>query len=284
MIVRKILNISRQFSKERYKKLLAQTPIKILNEYGYDPFGFHPEDLLKIAPIVEILYRYYFRVKVYNIERVPPGRLILVANHGGQLPFDGLMIGAAMFFEAKPPRIIRSMVDKFVGDLPLINKLFFRCGQVIGLPENAEYLLKNEEAILVFPEGVRGISKPWDKRYKLEEFGTGFFRLALKTKTPIIPVAVIGSEEQYFTIHNSKTLAKLFGLPAFPITLTFPLLGPIGLIPLPTKYRIYFGEPIKCDEIQCEDEADIEKNVKRIREIIQNMINEGLREREAIFI
>src|SRR5262249_25795039 len=159
--------------------------------------------------IAAFFHRFYFRTAVYGIDRVPHGRVLLVSNHSGQPPLDGMLLGAAMFLDAEPPRIIRSMVEKWTQTLPFVSTMFSRVGQVVGVPENAGRLLELGEAILVFPEGVRGINKSFVERYRLMEFGLGFMRLALETDTPILPIAVIGAEEQYVSFGNLERFAKL---------------------------------------------------------------------------
>ncbi|MBM4386971.1 MAG: acyltransferase family protein, partial [Deltaproteobacteria bacterium] len=180
-----------------------------LNEFGFDPYGYNPEFIKKIIPAVLFFYRVYFRTVVEGIEKVPRGRVIIVANHSGQIPIDGSMIVASMIVEAEPPRMVRSMVERWVPTLPFVSYFMSRTGQVMGTVDNCLRLLNNDEAILVFPEGVKGISKTFFDRYKLQEFGNGFMRLALASKSPIVPVAVIGAEEQAPALHNSRTLAKL---------------------------------------------------------------------------
>lgn len=247
------------------------------NEYGVDPFGFSLDYALSAVGPLLWLYKHYFRARTFGIEHVPPGRVLLVSNHGGQLPFDGMMIGCAILTEAKPPRVVRSMVEKWVGSLPFVSTFFSRIGQIVGTPENCRRLLEADEAILVFPEGVKGISKLYAQRYQLQDFGLGFMRLALETKTPIVPVAVIGNEEQAPALLNLKPVGRLFGMPAFPIT-------PYGLpIPLPTKYRIYFGEPLHFSGRSDDDDAELEKKVKVVKGAIQSMLEKGLAERKGIF-
>jgi len=236
-----------------------------------------------VAGPVSWLYQHYFRVLTFGIERVPNKRVLLISNHSGQLPFDGMMICAAMVLEHDPPRALRSMVEKWVPRLPFVSVLFARAGQIVGTPENCRRLLARDEAILVFPEGARGISKTYDQAYQLERFGTGFMRLALETETPIVPVAVVGAEEQAPSLYNFKTLAQALSIPAFPITPTFPLLGPLGLLPYPTRYRIYFGEPMSFDGCGDEDDEFIERHVEDVRSTIQSMIDRGLKERDGIF-
>jgi 1-acyl-sn-glycerol-3-phosphate acyltransferase len=247
------------------------------NEYGVDPFGFDREfSLAALAPFIW-LYRHYHRVEVHGIEQVPPGRVLLVSNHSGQLPMDGAMIGVAMVLEARPPRFIRSLVDKWVPALPYVSTFMARMGQIVGTPENCRRLLNAGEAILVFPEGTRGIAKLWPQRYQLQDFGLGFMRLALETDTPIVPVAVVGAEEQAPALLDIKPLARLLGMPAFPVT-------PTGIpFPLPTKYRIYFGEPLRFKGRADDEDSELDKKVRTVKAAIQTMLNRGLREREGVF-
>ncbi len=249
------------------------------NEYGYDAFGVHREDVKIAAVVVRWFYKHYFRTEVHGIENLPTGRLMLVGNHSGQLPFDGVNVGAAMLLEADPPRLVRSMVDRFVPTLPYVSYIFSRWGQIIGSPENCTRLLEDEEAILVFPEGTRGISKPYTQRYKLQEFGLGFMRLALATTTPIVPVAIVGAEEQAPAV-NIKPLAKLLGLPSFPF-MPFPPFLPV--VPLPSRYSIYFGEPKYFVGHHDDDDVHIEKLVKTVRLSIESMLRMGLKARRSIY-
>jgi 1-acyl-sn-glycerol-3-phosphate acyltransferase len=249
----------------------------------FDPFGYHPESIRYVAPFARFLYRYYFRVETSGLENLPSGRLLLISNHSGQIPLDGMMIATALLLSMEEPRLVRSMIEKWVPQLPFISYLFARWGQVVGIPENCEVLLKNEEAILVFPEGVRGINKTFDKRYQLQEFGLGFMRLALETKTPIVPVAVIGAEEQAPALYNVKSLAKMLGAPAFPITPTFPLLPFLGLLPYPVKYRIHFGEPLCFVGDPHEEDSAVEEKVQQVKDKISSMLQDGLEKRKSWF-
>ncbi|MBK8014227.1 MAG: acyltransferase family protein [Deltaproteobacteria bacterium] len=254
-----------------------------LGEMGVDPFGYDPEVVQYTALPLAWLYERYFRCITKGLENVPDGRVLLVGNHSGQLPFDAMMVATAMILERDPPRIVRSMVEKWVPRLPWVSVFFARVGQIVGTPDNCRRLLELDEAILVFPEGVRGISKTFDRRYRLERFGTGFMRLALETHTPIVPVAIVGAEEQAPSLHNLKSLAKLLGIPAFPVTPTFPLLGPAGLIPLPTRYRIYFGEPMMFEGEGDEEDEVVRGFVAQVQSRLQSMIELGLRERRGVF-
>jgi 1-acyl-sn-glycerol-3-phosphate acyltransferase len=173
------------------------------------------------------------------------------------------------------------MLEKWAVGLPFVSLLFTRIGQVVGVPENATRLLAQGEALLVFPEGVRGISKTIDQRYQLTDFGLGFMRLAIETGTPIVPVAVVGGEEQYISVANVDGLAKLLRLPAFPIIPQ--LLFPGGQFPLPTKYRIWFGEPMNFSGDPDDDDSIMEEKVWLVKQTIQSMLNRGLKERKHIF-
>lgn len=251
------------------------------NELGHDPFGFDPETSRYALALAALLHRRYFRTQVYNIERVPSGRVLIVANHSGQIPLDGVIIAAALMLDADPPRFPRSMVEKWTAQLPFISTWFPRCGQVVGSPENARRLLEQDESLIVFPEGVGGISKTFDQRYRLAEFGLGFLRLALETRTPIVPAAVIGAEEQYPSIADFKPLARLLKVPAFPVV---PQLFFGMVAPLPTKYRLYFGEPLYFGGDADDDDAAIEEKVWLVKSTVQAMINQGLQERKGVFV
>ncbi len=254
-----------------------------LGPYGVDPFGFDPQYVKKVVGPAAWLYRKYFRCEAQGLENIPEGRCLIIANHSGQLPFDGLMIGMSMFLDSEPPRFTRSMVERFVPATPFVSPLLARCGQILGTPENCRRLLGAGESILVFPEGVRGLNKTWSQRYRLQRFGQGFMRLALETNTPIVPAVVIGAEEQAPTFYNAKSIGKMFGLPAFPITPTNPLFPGLGLLPLPTRYRIRFGKPMNFEgNANDEDDVILEK-VSHVKNEMQQMIDEGLKEREHIF-
>ena len=254
-----------------------------LNSMGYDPFGLNPEVVATALPLAYFFYRWYFRTEVKGVENVPDGRVLVVANHSGQLPVDGAIITVALLLERKPPRITRSMMERWVPSIPFVNIFMARCGQVLGTPENCKDLLERDEAILVFPEGVRGVSKTWDRRYQLQEFGYGFMRLALETGTPIVPVGVIGGEEQMPSFYNFRTLARLLGMPAFPITPTFPWLFPIGIVPYPVKYRLYFGKPMRFEGDPNDENQIVGRKVSQVKEAIAEQIRIGLEERGGVF-
>lgn len=248
---------------------------------GVDPFGLDPEWAKYAIATAAFFYRFYFRAETFDIGRLPKGRVLLVSNHSGQLPFDGMMIAASLFLEAEPPRIMRSMVEKWTQTLPFVSTTYARLGQVVGVPENARRLLDQGEAILVFPEGVKGISKSFAERYKLADFGLGFLRLALTTRTPIVPIAVVGAEEQYISLGNLPRVAKLLHMPSFPVVPQ--VLIPGMQLPLPVKYRIYYGEPMAFEGDPDDDDAVIEEKVLRVKAEIQKMIERGLSERQGVF-
>lgn len=249
------------------------------NEYGVDPYGFDAQFTVSaIAPFLW-LYRKYFRVATYGIEKVPPdGRVLLVANHSGQLPFDAAMLGVALLVEKDPPRAARALVEKWVPRLPFVSSFYARLGQVVGTPENCRRLLAAGEALLVFPEGVRGLNKPFAERYRLKGFGTGFMRLALETGAPIVPVGIVGAEEQAPSLTNLEPLARLLGMPALPLT-------PTGLVPLPlpTRYHIHFGEPLSFTGSPDDEDAVLEEKVSKVRAAVEALIQSGLAARKHVF-
>jgi 1-acyl-sn-glycerol-3-phosphate acyltransferase len=265
---------------EPFADRMARVPLS-LGTTGVDPFGLDPEWMKYVILAVATLHRKYFRTEVHGVRDVPTGRVLFVANHSGQVPIDGALIAAALFMDGEPPRLVRAMVEKWALSLPFVSLFFARVGQVVGVPENATRLLAQGEALLVFPEGVRGISKTFDQRYKLTEFGLGFMRLAIETDTPIVPVAVVGGEEQYISVANFEGLAKLLRAPAFPIVPQ--MFFPGGQLPLPTKYRLWFGEPMRFTGDPDDDDAVIEEKVWLVKQTVQSMLNRALKERKHIF-
>ena len=254
-----------------------------LNDYGFDRYGFHPETFRQGALPSALFYRYYFRVENHDIDRVPDGRVLLICNHAGQLPFDGMMLSMSMLLEANPPRVARPMAEYWVSRLPFVSEMAARMGSLVGTPENCIKMLEAGECVMVFPEGVRGMNKLYKDRYELQRFGLGFLRLALATNTPIVPVALVGSEEQNPGIANLAPLARMVGAPAAPLTPTFPLLGPLGLLPMPVKYRFYFGEPLRFEGDASDEDAVVQKHVDVVKRSITDMFERGLAEREGIF-
>ncbi|MCB9506346.1 MAG: acyltransferase family protein [Myxococcales bacterium] len=243
---------------------------------GIDPFGFRPAALEQILPPAHFLYRRWFRVSTYDIDRVPEGRVLLISNHSGQLPFDGAMIATAMILDHNPPRVPRGMVERYVPTVPFISTLFSRGGQVVGTRANAERMLAEGNAVLVFPEGTGGISKTIFQRYQLQKFGLGFMRLALETDTPIVPIAVVGAEEQIPSVYNARHIGRMLGAPALPVS-------PTLVFPLPVKYRIYFGEPMRFSGDPDDEDRAIAAQVREVTSAIEGMIARGLAERDGLF-
>lgn len=247
-----------------------------LNSAGFDRWGMHPETLRKFAPILNFFYKKYFRVETVGMDKVPQGKALLIGNHGGQIPIDAMMAGLSLFLDGEPPRVARAMVERWVPTVPFVSSLFTRIGAMVGDPMNCRELLMHNQSVLVFPEGVRGSGKIFKDRYQLQRFGTGFMRLALETKAPIVPVAIIGTEETYPSVYNFSALAKLIGAPYFPITPFFPLLGPLGLLPMPAKITVRYGEPIYFEGDGTESEDIIREKVQVVKDAIQKEINIGL--------
>jgi 1-acyl-sn-glycerol-3-phosphate acyltransferase len=283
--VRRLIEGARRAAEELETRLLGpdfETRAQVLldRDAGGDPFGFDARTARQAAAVSAFFHRMYFRTEVYDVDRVPSGRVLLVANHSGQIPIDAAIISCAMFFDANPPRVTRAMVEKWVATLPFVSTVFSRVGQVVGVPDNARRLLEMGELVLAFPEGVRGVSKPFMRRYQLEEFGQGFMRLAMETKTPVVPVAVIGAEEQYVSFGNVKWAARALGLPVFP--LVPQLLVPGGALPLPTKYRLFFGEPMRFDG-DANDDYRVAENAFLVKEAVSHLLRRGLLQRKSVF-
>jgi 1-acyl-sn-glycerol-3-phosphate acyltransferase len=249
------------------------------NEYGVDPYGLDLEYVVAaIAPLLW-LYRRYFRVQLHGADRVPnEGAVLIVSNHSGQLPFDAAMIEVGLLIEKDPPRAVRALVEKWVPTLPFVSTFMARCGQIVGTPENCRRLLAAGESLLVFPEGVRGLNKPFSQRYQLQRFGIGFMRLALESGAPVVPCAVVGAEEQAPALFDVKPLARLLGFPSFPIT---PTLLPL---PLPARYHIRFGEPMRFTGSPDDEDAELERKVADVERAVRVLVERGLAERRSIYL
>lgn len=251
-------------------------------EKGGDPFGLDPEVAKSAVTVLSFFHRLYFRTETFGLDNIPQGRALLVANHSGQLPIDGAILGSSLFLDLSPPRVGRAMIEKWAVSLPFASTFFNKVGQVVGVPENARRLLNMDELLIVFPEGVRGIAKPFSKRYELQDFGSGFLRLAMETRTPIVPVAIVGAEEQYVNLGNLKWAARALGVPAFPMVPQ--VLVPGGQLPLPLKYRIYFGEPLTFYGDPLDDDHVIADKVWLVKQTIRDMLNRALSARKDLFL
>jgi 1-acyl-sn-glycerol-3-phosphate acyltransferase len=262
---------------------ISHVPVQ-LNSFGYDPWGYNPDFFRRFLLPSAYMYRYWFRCITRGIENVPQGRCLLIGNHAGQVAFDGAMVSTSMILEAEPPRLVRAMGEYWLATLPWLSIIVDRIGASIGTRQTCADMLRQGECVLAFPEGVRGMNKVYADAYQLQEFGLGFMRLALETDTPIVPFAVVGSEEQAPSIANLEGVGRMIGAPAFPITLTWPWLGPLGMIPLPVRYHIEYGEPMHFSGDPNDEDEVIEEKVEEVKSTIQSMIRDGLAERRSIFL
>jgi 1-acyl-sn-glycerol-3-phosphate acyltransferase len=265
---------------------------RFTGEYEVDEWGVDWEFIETVIPFLTFMYKVYWRVETRGMENIPSdGRVLLVSNHSGQLPWDGLMIGAAVWNEHPAQRLVRTLYAASFGALPFFAAALVKMGQALATVENGVRLLEQDELVAVFPEGTHGLGKLYKERYKLARFGRGeFAKMALATGAPIIPVAVVGAEETYPALAQSDALARLAGVPYFSITPTFPWLGLLGLIPLPTKWTIDFGEPIPMDEYgpAAQEAADnlllLSQVTGQVRDVVQGMVNERLVGRRSVFL
>jgi 1-acyl-sn-glycerol-3-phosphate acyltransferase len=262
---------------------------RITGEYEIDQFGFDAEltDRVLLAPL-RPLYNNWFRVETRGIENVPSeGGALVVANHSGTVALDAVMTQLALHDHHPAQRNLRMLGANLVFQMPLVGEIARKSGNTLACNPDAERLLSTGEVVGVWPEGFKGIGKPYRDRYKLQRFGRGgFVATALKTKTPIIPCAIVGAEEIYPIIGNAKTLARLFNLPYFPLTPTFPWLGPLGLVPLPSKWIIEFGEPIHTDQFPdgaADDPMLVFNITDQVRETIQQTLYRLLVQRRSVF-
>jgi 1-acyl-sn-glycerol-3-phosphate acyltransferase len=268
---------------KRWRELAMQGRSDVVDEFGRDP-----RYAARVDPLLEFLYTRYFRVTTQGLEHIPAtGRAIIVANHSGTLPYDGAMLMYAVRRDAASHRDVRPLVEDFVFHFPYLGTFMNRIGGVRACQENAERLLEKDQLVAVFPEGEKGIGKMYRERYRLQRFGRGgFIKLALRTGAPIIPAAIVGAEEIHPMVGKVTFLAKSLGLPYLPVTPTFPFLGPLGLVPLPTKWTLRFGAPIdyatSYGAAAAEDRILVNKLGETVRSTIQEMIDETLSERKSI--
>ena len=258
------------------------------HSHEVDEFGYDPKFTEAVLPFFEFLYAVWWRVEASGIENVPrTGPALIVANHSGVLPWDGIMINLAVRHEHPARRACRMLALDMFALLPFLAPLLAQSGAVRANPENAERLLRKGELVGVFPEGVKGVGKRFKDRYKLARFGRGgFIRIALRTGAPIIPCAVVGAEEIHPALAQMNWLGKPLGLPYVPITPTFPLLGPLGFVPLPSKWSIEMGEPIPMDAYGAEAAEDpmlVNRLSEQVRATIQRRIDERLSKRRSVW-
>jgi 1-acyl-sn-glycerol-3-phosphate acyltransferase len=247
------------------------------DRYGYDGFGVSKQHLKYFMSMLTFFYRHYLSVTVEGIENVPAkGRCMVVGNHSGGIALDGGMVIASLLLEPSQPRLVHGMAEKFLNSIPLASVWLNRVGQLTGLPEHAIRLLEEDRVLMVFPEGARGTAKLYKQRNTLVRFGTGFMRLALQTKTPIVPFAFLGGSDAIPTIRNLNTLGKLIGVPYVPIT---PY-----IVPLPRPgilCHIVYGEPMVFEGTGSEEDDIIEGYVEQVKARITELMEEGNKTRDT---
>jgi 1-acyl-sn-glycerol-3-phosphate acyltransferase len=272
---------------DRVARVLSAAHFSIHSEET-DEFGYDPKFMETLRPFLEFMYTVWWRVETTGIERVPSsGPTLVVGNHSGVLPWDGTMINVALRHEHPARRHCRMLALDMFALLPFLAPLLSRSGALRANPENAMRILERGELVGVFPEGVKGVGKPFKKRYKLARFGRGgFVRIALKTGATIVPTAVVGAEEIHPNLAQADFIGRPFGLPYFPLTPTFPWLGLLGTIPLPTKWSIDFGEPLDLSRYP-KDAADdpilVNRLSEQVRQQIQTIIDGRLARRRSIW-
>ena len=254
-----------------------------------DPYGKDPIFCARASAVLEFLFSSYFRVECSGMEQIPSsGRAILVANHAGVLPYDVLMLMHGVRTRHPARRELRPLVEDTLYHLPHVGPMLSRLGAVRACQENAVRLLGEERLVAVFPEGAKGTGKPYRRRYQLERFGRGgFVKLAIKTRSPIVPVAIVGAEETSPLLFRIELGSASPDVPLFPVTPTFPLLGPLGLVPLPVKWFIQVGQPLALHALHGPDEAEdrllIARLAENLRRTIGEMLAKLLSERRSIF-
>ena len=261
---------------------------RLEGDYHEDEWGFDEEFTDMVLPFFEFMYDRWWRVQVTGVQHVPShGRALLTANHAGILPWDATMMSVGLVREHPLPRHPRFLVLNWAFDIPWISLLLRKFGGVVASPYNALRLLEQDELVAVFPEGVKGAGKSFSDRYRLQRFGRGGIEeVALRTGAPIVPVAVVGSEEIYPMVANLRRLARLLGLPYFPVTPTFPLLGPLGAVPLPSKWVIEFCLPIPTAQYGGEAVLDpmvVVDLTDQVRDTIQQTVHRNLLTRPGVF-
>jgi 1-acyl-sn-glycerol-3-phosphate acyltransferase len=262
---------------------------RLEGEQEDDEWGFDEDFADMVEPLFSFLYDRWWRVQVEGVERVPPhGRVLLAANHAGILPWDATMISVALLRQHPLPRHPRFLVLNWAFDLPWVSVFIRKVGGVVASPHNALRLLEQDHLVAVFPEGVKGTGKPFSERYRLRRFGRGgFVEVALRSGAPIVPVAVVGSEEIYPKIGDLPPVARLIGAPFFPVTPTFPWLGPLGAVPLPSKWRIEFCDPIETAHYGAEAAADralVLELTEQVRDTVQQAVYANVVRRGPAFV
>lgn len=262
---------------------------RVTGDYDVDEFGFDPElqEQVLLAPF-RPLYDKWFRVETRGLENVPDtGGALVVANHSGTIALDAVMTQLALLDHHPAHRHLRMLGADLVFQTPFVGEFARKSGSTLACAPDAERLMTRGELVGVWPEGYKGVGKPFSERYKLQRFGRGgFVAAALKTGVPIIPTAIIGAEEIYPMLGDARTIARVMGLPYFPLTPTFPWLGPLGMIPLPSKWIIMFGDPIDTTAFPKGSEEDpmlVFNLTDQVRETIQQQLYRLLVQRRSVF-
>jgi 1-acyl-sn-glycerol-3-phosphate acyltransferase len=269
---------------KRWRRLAMMGKSEVVDDFGRDPIA-----TARWEPLLDFLYSRWFRVEAAGLEHVPPaGKCLLVANHAGTLPYDSAMVMHAIRRDHPARRDVRPLIEDAVFHLPWLGPLMSRIGGVRACPENAERLLAKGELVAVFPEGVKGMGKLWRDRYRLQRFGRGgFVKLALRSRAPIVPVAVVGAEEALPMLGKVTWFTKTIGLPYVPVTPIFPWLGPAGLLPLPSKWLVEFGAPIdlaaEYGPDAAEDRLLVNRLADQVRAGIQDMVDALRARRRSLF-
>jgi 1-acyl-sn-glycerol-3-phosphate acyltransferase len=262
---------------------------QVTGEGEVDEFGFDPEfNSRLLIPLARLLYQQWFRTEMRGLGHVPgTGAALVVANHSGVLPLDAIMLQTGLHDEHPQHRNLRLLGADLVYELPGLGYLARRAGHTPACPANADRLLRDGELVGVFPEGFKGIGKPFSDRYQLRRFGRGGFAVtALRARVPIVPCAIVGAEEIYPMVGNARPLARLLGLPYFPLTPLFPWFGPLGAVPLPSKWIIGFGGPVDTSgypDGAWRDPAAIAELTASVRGSIQAMVDKLVEERGPAF-
>jgi 1-acyl-sn-glycerol-3-phosphate acyltransferase len=271
------------------RELLAFVRRRLTGEYRVDEFGFDPELTQEVlAPLARFFHERWWRAEWLGMENVPSsGGALLVSNHAGVVPWDAVVMKFGVLDRHSAHRHVRLLAADLAFRLPIVAALARKSGNTLACAEDAYRLLAEGQLLGVFPEGYKGVGKLWRDRYKLQRFGRGgFIEIALRARCPIVPVSIVGSEEIHPMMYNAKTVARLFGLPYFPVTPFFPWLGPLGMIPLPSKWVVEFGEPIPTDHMDedaWQDSLTVFEMTDRVREVIQQTLNRNLMARRSAF-
>ncbi|WP_205697310.1 lysophospholipid acyltransferase family protein [Conexibacter sp. SYSU D00693] len=263
---------------------------RVRGDFDEDAWGFDEQFARGVDPAFDLLFDVWWRVKVTGVDHVPAeGGALVVANHAGTLPWDAAMIATALRRRTAVPRRPRFLVVDRAFELPWVSVMARKLGGAPASPDNALRLLREGHVVLAFPEGAKGAQKAWSERYRLERFGRGeFVELALRAGVPIIPTAVVGSEEIYPRVGELPAIGRLLGAAPLPVTPTFPLLGPLGAVPLPSRWRIEFGDPValagRYGPADADDRALVLEVADAIRDIVQAKVHENLIRREGSFV